>query len=196
MRRAAEDGPVAEESRDRAARLLAEVRVGKRTSLEALLPLVYEELKGIAASYMRRERGSHTLQPTALVNEACIRMLDAPRIDAQDRQQFLALAARVMRQVLVDHARRHDAQKRGGAKERVTLSDDVGALGGTDLDVLALDEALTRLAALDPRKAQVVELRFFAGMTSKEAGAVLGVSETTAEDDWYMARAWLRDRLA
>ena len=187
---------MAEESRDRTARLLAEVRAGKRASLEALLPLVYEELKGIAASYMRRERGSHTLQATALVNEACIRMLDAPRIDAQDRRQFLALAARVMRQVLVDHARRHDAQKRGGAQERVTLSDDVGALAGTDLDVLALDEALTRLAELDPRKSQVVELRFFAGMTSKEAGAVLGVSETTAEDDWYMARAWLRDRLA
>jgi RNA polymerase sigma-70 factor, ECF subfamily len=196
MRPAAEDGAVAEESRERTARLLTEVRGGSRNALEALLPLVYEELKTIAAAYMRRERGSHTLQPTALVNEACLRMLDAPRIEAHDRRQFFAVAARVMRQVLVDHARRHDAQKRGGDMERVTLSDEVGALAGADLDVLALDEALTQLARLDPRKAQVVELRFFAGMTSKEAGAVLGMSETTAEDDWYMARAWLRDRLA
>lgn len=175
--------------------LLRESRAGDAGALARLLPAVYDELRRLAASYLRRERAGHTLQPTALAHEAWIRLVDATRVEWRDRAQFLAIAARSMRQILVDHARTRDAIKRGGAHDRVTLSRVEGFTPGPDLDVLALEEALEALEALDPRKARIVELRFYGGLTAKEAASALGVSETTVENEWRFARAWLANRL-
>jgi RNA polymerase sigma factor (TIGR02999 family) len=164
--------------------------------LDELVPLVYDELRELAAAILRHERPGHSLQPTALVNEAYLRLIDATKVEWQGRAQFLALAARSMRQVLVDHARSRDAGKRGGDRVRVTLMDDaVGARGLQELDLLDIDDALEALAALDARKARVIELRFFAGLEMKEIADVLRIGLTTAEDDWYFARAWLRRHL-
>jgi RNA polymerase sigma-70 factor, ECF subfamily len=164
--------------------------------LDELVPLVYDELRQLAAAILRQERPGHSLQPTALVNEAYLRLIDATKVEWQGRAQFFALAGRSMRQILVDHARARDAAKRGGDRVRVTLSDDSGGLRGPeDLDLLDVDEALGELAALDARKARVIELRFFAGLEMKEIAEVLRIGMTTAEDDWYFARAWLRRRL-
>jgi len=168
---------------------------GDRAGLDAIVPDVYDELRRLAGSYMRREREAHTLQATALANEAYVRLADQTRVKWRGRAQFLAIAARAMRQILVDHARRRDAEKRGGDLVRVTLSDTAATFGQPVLDLLALDEALTALGALDERKARVVELRFFAGLSTKEAAEALDLSETTVDDDWALARAWLRRRL-
>lgn len=180
--------------RETTTRLLVATR-DDADALDRLLPLVYDELCRLAGSYLRRERADHTLQPTALAHEAWMRMVDATRVVWRDRAQFLAIAARTMRQILVDHARAHRAQKRGGDAVRVTLSDAQADFGRPDLDVLAVDEALDALAALDERKARVVELRFFGGLTEEEAAHALGVSQTTVENDWRFARAWLHRRL-
>jgi RNA polymerase sigma factor (TIGR02999 family) len=144
---------------------------------------------------MRQEHEAHTLQATALANEAYLRLADQTKVHWRGRAQFLAIAARAMRQILVDHARRHGAEKRGGGQAPVTLSDTAATFGRPALDLLALDEALNALGALDERKARVVELRFFAGLTTKEAAEALEASETTVDDDWALARAWLRRRL-
>lgn len=152
----------------------------------------YTALRGIAASYLRHE-GNHTLQPTALVNEAYVKLAGG---DWQGDTHFRAVASSAMRQILVDHARARLAQKRGGGWLRVTLSADAAATPGLDVDMLALDEALTALAELDDRKAKIVELRFFGGLTYGESANLLGISPKTAEADWYFARAWLRDRLS
>lgn len=176
-------------------RILAATEAGDRTGLDTLVPHVYDELRRLAGIHMRGEREGHTLQPTALANEVYLRLVDQTKIKWRGRAQFLAIAARSMRQILVDHARRHGAEKRGGAYARVTLSDTAGTFGQPALDLLALDEALVALGALDERKARVVELRFFAGLTTREAAEALDVSETTVEDDWALARAWLRRRL-
>ncbi len=175
--------------------LLAAREDASDAAFEALLPLVYDELRRLATSYLRRESAGHTLQPTALAHEAWMRMVDTTRVEWRDRAQFLAIAARMMRHVLVDHARAKQAEKRGGAVERVPLFDATASFGRPNLDVLAVDEALVTLARVDPRKAKVVELRFFGGLTSKEASHAMGVSETTVEDDWRFARAWLHTRL-
>lgn len=175
--------------------ILEAADAGDKSGLDALVPEVYEELRRLAASYMRQERETHTLQATALANEAYLRLADQTKVHWRGRAQFLAIAARAMRQILVDHARRRDAEKRGGGQARVTLSDTSATFGQPALDLLALDEALTTLGALDDRKARVVELRFFAGLTAKEAAEALGASETTVDDDWAFARAWLRSRL-
>ncbi len=164
-------------------------------STEALSAVLYNELRRLARAYMQRERREHTLQPTALANEAYLKLLDADGIDWQGRAHFLAIAARTMRAILVDHARRRDAKKRGGDLERLPLTEAVNALGTPVLDVLDLEAALEELGELDPRKVRVVEMRFFSGMTSKEIAEVLGVSAPTVQDDWYAARAWLRTRL-
>jgi RNA polymerase sigma factor (TIGR02999 family) len=177
-------------------RILAAAEGGDRAGLDELVPHVYDELRRLAGAYMRGEREGHTLQPTALANEAYLRLADQTRISWRGRAQFLAIAARAMRQILVDHARRRGAGKRGGGRERVTLSDTAATFGQPALDLLALDEALNDLGTLDGRKARVVELRFFAGLTAKEAAEALEVSETTVDDDWALARAWLRRRLA
>ena len=168
---------------------------GKPVDLEALVALLYDELRALASTLLRNERLAHTLQPTALAHEAWVKLVDADQVKWQGRAHFMALAARVMRRVLIDHARKRDAEKRGGGRRRVTLCDDTPVLGGSEIDLLALDEALTALAAVDARKSRVVELRFFSGMTMPEVAEALGVSLSTAEDDWFFARAWLGRRL-
>jgi RNA polymerase sigma factor (TIGR02999 family) len=171
--------------------LLREWRGGDNEALGRLLPMVEGELRRIARRCMRGERAGHSLQATALVNEAYMRLIDARRIHWQDRSHFLAISARLMRQVLVDHARARNYQKRGGGAQRVTLVDDLGGSDERPHDLVALDEALEALARLNERKAQVVELRFFGGLTLEETAHVLGVSTDTVERDWKLAKAWL-----
>jgi RNA polymerase sigma-70 factor (ECF subfamily) len=180
--------------------LLAQAGAGDSTAASRLMTLVYEELRGVAGGYLRGQRAGHTLQPTALVHEAFLKLTDKTNPRWNDRAHFFALAARAMRQILIDHARGKDAAKRGGgggegAWRRVTLDVAVAPSGHTDIDVLALDESLETLARLDPRQAQIVEMRFFGGLTVQEAADVLGVSVPTVELDWRMARAWLSRRL-
>jgi RNA polymerase sigma factor (TIGR02999 family) len=163
---------------------------------ERLIPLVYDELRRQAARHLRRERREHTLRPTGLVHEAYLRLVEQRQAAWQNRSQFFAVAARVMRRVLGDHARRHLAHKRGGSRCRVSLDDADGASPAErDLDLLALEQALTELAALDAAKARIVELRFFGGLSLPETAAVLGVSESTVSREWRMARAWLYRRI-
>jgi RNA polymerase sigma-70 factor (ECF subfamily) len=162
---------------------------------EQLLPVIYEELRGIASGYLRQERVNHTLQPTALVHEAYARLADQTQVPWSDAAHFRAITARVMRQVLVDHARKHGAIKRGGDRVRVTLSGQETPSPAIDLDVLELDGAMEELRELHERKSRVVELIFFGGLTHAETSKVLGVSQKTVEADWYAARAWLGKRL-
>jgi RNA polymerase sigma factor (TIGR02999 family) len=174
--------------------LLEAAGSGDRRAVERLYEFVYGELHQLARSNLRRERSGHTLQPTALVNEAYIRL--APGDDPwQNRRHFFHAAGRAMRQILVDHARRRDADKRGGGAERVTLSDVDAVAPEDEIDVLRLDAALEGLAGEDPRLAELVTLRFFAGMSIDEAAAAIGISPATAKRDWAFARAWLRTRL-
>ncbi len=168
---------------------------GDRRALDDMLPLVYDELHRLAARYLGRERPDHTLQPTALVHEAYLRLVRQREVDWRNRAQFLGLAAGIMRRILVNHARDRAAAKRSGDRERVSLSLVEAPSGGRDLDLLALEAALDRLAELDPRKARVVELRFFGGLTMEEIAAVLEISRATVERDWSFARAWLYDAL-
>jgi RNA polymerase sigma factor (TIGR02999 family) len=165
---------------------------GDREALSALMPLVYDELRKMAAGRLRREREQHTLQPTALVHEAYLRLVDQSALNWQSRSHFLGIAAHMMRQVLVDHARRRRARKRAGAEVRVTLDDAMHGARGLDMDVLALDEALEALKADDPQAARVVELRYFGGLSIAETAEVLGVGTATVEREWRVARAWLR----
>ena len=170
--------------------ILARVREGDPDALDELLPLVYAELRRLAAGYMRSERAEHTLQPTALVHEAYLRLL-GDRADWADRRHFLATAARAMRRILVEHARARGRKKRGGGFERTPLEDELIGQAPPGTNLLALDAALDQLAVQDPRKAQVVELLSFGGLTAEEAGNVLGVASRTVERDWKFARAWL-----
>lgn len=159
--------------------------------MERLVPLIYAELRQIAERAMRRERSDHTLQPTALVHEAFLRLVGKPDLSWESRAHFLNIAAQAMRRVLLMHARERRAAKRGGGLERVTLDDElVGTSDGVDL--IGLDESLQRLAAIFPRKARVVELRFFAGLTLEETGKVLEISLATVKREWDFARAWIR----
>lgn len=171
------------------------LRRGEPDAMMELMPLVYDEVKQIAAAQLYRERKEHTLQPTALVNEVYLRLVDEDSRNWQSRAHFFGIVGRAMRQILVDHARAKQAAKRGGDRERISFSvaAQVGAEPG--LDILDLDAALTELTALDERKAQVLELRYFAGLNKAEAAEVLGVSPTTVQNEWLMARAWLRSRL-
>jgi RNA polymerase sigma factor (TIGR02999 family) len=175
-------------------RILEAINGGDRDARERLVPLVYGELRGLAAGYMRREREGHTLQPTALVNEAWIRLVDQSRVEWRGRAHFFGIAAQAMRRILVDHHRRRSAARRGAGKA-VTMLED-----GTDtfrdpLDLVALDEAMTELAELDARAARIVELRFFGGLSVEETAEVLDVSTPTVKRDWRTARAWLYGRL-
>jgi RNA polymerase sigma factor (TIGR02999 family) len=166
-----------------------------QVSPERLLPLVYDELRGLARSQLRRERADHTLQATELVHEAYERLADQSRVNWRGRTHFYAVAAQVMRRLLVDHARQRGRRKRGGGAQRVTLG-GVAAPAGLDLEeLIALDRTLKKLAALDQREARVVELRYFAGLTTGEIASVLGVSQRTVEGDWAFARAWLKQEL-
>jgi RNA polymerase sigma factor (TIGR02999 family) len=174
-----------------ATRELADHAAGDPGAASRLLPLVYDELRALAARYMRRERPEHTLQPTALVHEAYIRLIDISRIDWQGKTHFVAMAARQMRRVLVDHARAHRALKRGAARRTISLDENVAFTPGNVLDLLAFDEALDKLSRASPRQSRVAELRCFAGMSTRETAFILGVSERTARQDWMVARAWL-----
>jgi RNA polymerase sigma factor (TIGR02999 family) len=169
---------------------------GEAAAADRLIPVVYEELHRQAARAMRREGHSHTLQATALVHEAYLRLVDQQRVQWRNRAHFFGIAAEVMRRVLVDHARARDAAKRGGGAQRLTLGDALGVPSdGTDADVLALHEALERLALLDPDQARLVELRYFGGLNIEESAEALGVSPATVKREWAVARAWLRREL-
>jgi RNA polymerase sigma factor (TIGR02999 family) len=162
---------------------------------EAMLSLVYGELRRLAASYLRRERPGHTLQPTALVHEAYVRLLDQRQIDWCNRAQFIGLAAVMMRRILVNHARDRVAEKRGGGAQHVPLTLAGEGIGAVEVNLLHLHEALTRLSETDPRKGQIVELKFFGGLTTEEIAAALSISTATVERDWKFARAWLHRTL-
>ncbi len=178
-------------------RLLLEACQGQRASLEALLPLVYDELKAIAAQKLRGERRDHTLQPTALVHEAFLRMVDQTRVQWQGRAHFCAVAASMMRRILVDHARAKAAEKRGAGRRELPLLETIGlAKEPNPVDIVALDDLLAELARLNERHARVVELRFFGGLNVEETAHTLGVSPATVKNDWRAARAWLLAQLS
>jgi len=164
---------------------------GDRAALDQLTPLVYEELHRLARNHMSRERQGHTLQTSALVNEAYLRLIDQKNVRWQNRAQFFSIASRLMRRILVDHARSHRYAKRGGDIRRVSLDEAAVLAQESAAELVALDDALKSLAALDPRKCQVVELRFFGGMSVEESAEVLGVSVVTVMRDWSTAKAWL-----
>jgi RNA polymerase sigma factor (TIGR02999 family) len=166
-----------------------------RQSVDSLLPIVYEELRRLAASYIRRERPGQTLQPTALVHEAYMRLMKDKPGRWQNRAHFCAIAAHSMRQILIERARARGAQKRGGARHRVTLDDALVAGGERSIDLVALDEALERLAALDPEQARLVELRFFGGLTVEETAEAMKISPATVKRHWALASAWLAREL-
>lgn len=175
--------------------LLAAWRGGDLDARDRLIGIVYPELRAIARRQLANERGDHTLQPTALVNEAYMRLSRLDRIDWQDRVHFVRMASRVMREILVDHARRHGAGKRDGG-ERVPITQVEVAAPVGDIDMLALDGALDRLAAIDPARAQLVELRYFGGLTIEETAEALAISPATAKRHWQAARAWLFEALS
>jgi len=179
-----------EPARD-ATRLLTEWRAGNDAALDRLIPLVYDELRELARRYLRRERREHTLQPTALVHEAYLRLVDQQQAGWRNRAHFIAIAAQMMRRILVDHARAHDAAKRGSGAEKLSIDSVSEPAVDPEVDVIALDAALERLAALDPVQARIVELRFFGGLTIEETSEVVGVGPTTVKREWQMARAWL-----
>jgi RNA polymerase sigma-70 factor, ECF subfamily len=171
-------------------KLLRDWTGGDRSALDRLLPVVYEELRRTAAAYMRRERAGHTLQATALINEAYLRVIDLNRIEWRDRTHFFALCAQMMRRILVDHARSRTYLKRGGGVRPVILDESI-VVGEPNTELIALDDALKALAIRDQRKARVVELRFFAGMSVEETAAVLEVSPQTVLRDWSLSKTWL-----
>lgn len=177
-------------------RLLNAWRQGDAGARDRLFVLVYEELRRRAASHLRRERRDHTLRPTALVHEAYLRLMGQDRAQWQGRSQFFAIASETMRRVLVDHARERKAAKRGGTAVRVVLEEDVASTDAREVDLIALDGALDELAALDPRKSRLVEMRFFGGLEMEEIAAVLDISRATADRDWRFARRWLYRRMA
>jgi RNA polymerase sigma-70 factor, ECF subfamily len=171
--------------------LLQSARAGDPRAGEKLYPLVYDELRRLASAYMRRERPGHTLQATALIHEAYLRMTGGKIVEAQNRSHFIAIAAKVMRRVLVDHARMHNAGMHGGGQKRIDLEHAGAASSGTPADLIEIDRALERLEQIAPRQAKVVELRFFAGLSVEETAALLHVAPRSVKRDWAMARIWL-----
>jgi RNA polymerase sigma factor (TIGR02999 family) len=170
---------------------LLELGRGDKAGLDQMLPVLYDELHRLAEAYLRREDPGHTLQPTALVHEAYLRLIDQRRVDWRNRAQFLGVAAGIMRRILVDHARGRAARKRGGGAEAVSLSLVEAPSGRPEVELIALEQALEQLTARDPRKAQVVELKFFGGLSAREIAEVMGISDATVEREWAFARAWL-----
>ncbi len=171
--------------------LLEKVGQGQGSAIDQLLPLVYDELKSLAERHLRGERVHHTLQPTALVNEAYIKLMHQTRVRWRDRAHFLAVASQAIRRILIDHARARNRRKRMGTRTRIPFTNTLPVFFEENDDLIALDEALLKLASQAPRKGQVVEMRFFGGLTTEEVAAVLGVNSRTAERDWQYARAWL-----
>jgi RNA polymerase sigma factor (TIGR02999 family) len=176
--------------------LLGEWSRGDTGALEQLLPMVYAELRRVAQRALRRERVDHTLQPTALINELYLKLVQQRSASWENRAQFFAVAARLMRRILVDHARAQAAAKRGGSSPRVSLTEAEHVGAEPALEVLAVDHALTRLAQLDPDQARIVELRYFSGLTVEETAHVLGTSPRTVKREWRLAKAWLYDQLS
>lgn len=174
-----------------ATRLIARMQAGEPDAADSLMSLIYKELRAIAAGQLRNERPGHTLQPTALVHEAFLRLVNQREADFQSRGHFLAVAATAMRRILVNHAQARAAAKRGGGAARIPLADDLAVDAGRDVDLVALDEALSTLAERDERKARVVEQRFFAGLEMSQIAENLGVSLATVKRDWEYARTWL-----
>ncbi len=169
---------------------------GDQAALEKLMPLVYSELRRLATAYLRRERAGHTLQPTALVNEAYLKLVDQRSAKWQNRAHFFGISAQLMRRILVDHARQHQAVKRGGSvQKRISITSAETLVKQPELDLLALNEALDELAKMDPQQGRIVELKFFGGLSIEEIAEVLDIGHATVERDWKMARAWLRRQL-
>jgi len=175
--------------------LLAEWSDGNQSALDELYPLVYEELHRLARRYMSRERKGHTLQTTALINEAYVRLVDQRNVHWANRSHFFAISAQIMRRILIDHARRHAYAKRGGGAQQVSLEEVAIVANEKSAEIIRLDEALTTLAKMDPRRCHVVELRYFGGLSNEEIAGVLNVSENTVTRDWNLARAWLHQQL-
>ncbi len=175
--------------------ILIDLSTGEPSAADRLLPLIYDELRALAGRFMEKERADHTLQATGLVHEAYLKLIDQSRVDWKNRAHFFAVAAEMIRRVLVDHARGHLSAKRGGAAQRITLSDAADSPEAAPIDFLDLNEALDELGALNERHRKVIELRFFGGLSVDEAAHVLEVSPQTVRLDWRMARGWLRQRL-
>ena len=188
----AEDGP----SPSRVTRVLLDWSDGDERARDEVLPLVYDELRRLAALYLLRERHDHTLQPTALVHEAYLRLVDQRQVNWRNRAQFVGLAAVMMRRILVNYARDRAAGKRGGDMQKVPLSDADEPGRPEDVDVIVLHDALDQLSAIDPRKSRIVELKFFGGLTTNEIAEILQLSPATIERDWSFARAWLYDAIS
>ena len=176
--------------------LLAEWSNGNQGALDKLYPLVYEELRRLAHRYMRRERKDHTLQTTALINEAYLRLIDQKSVHWENRAHFFSISAQIMRRILIDYARRYQYAKRGGGAKKISLDDAAVVAKERAAELLMLDEALMSLAERDPRRSQVVELRFFGGLSNEEIASVLKVSPNTVTRDWNLARAWLYRELS
>ena len=172
-------------------RLLSDWSNGDRRALDELLPLVYEELRHLANAYLRRERDGHTLQSTALVHEAFLRLVNQHDVQWQGRAHFFGIAAQMIRRILVDHARAQRAAKRGAGAVRIELGEELAVAQQRDLDLIALDDALERLATMDGRQSRIVELRFFAGLSVEDTADVMGISTATVKREWSSARAWL-----
>ena len=180
----------------RVTELLLAAAGGKREGFDELVPLVYDDLRRVAAAQMRREAAGHSLQPTALVHEVYLRLIDQRKVEWRSRVHFFGVAAGLMRRILVDHARARLAGKRGGGRQRLTLAGDEAAASPRTIDILALHVALERMAEFNPRQARIVELRYFGGLTIEEAAAVLGISDATLVREWTIAKAWLRAELS
>ncbi len=184
--------PMIAPPRQQVTQILIDWSEGDPEAADRLMPLVYDELRHLARSYLQRERSGHTLQATGLVHEAYLRLVDQTSVTWQNRAHFFRVAAQVMRRILVDHARRFRASKRGGEWEKVEFDEALALAPSRSVDLVALDDALQELAQLKPEHSQIVELRFFGGLTFEEVGEVLDISSRTAEREWRMARAWLR----
>jgi RNA polymerase sigma factor (TIGR02999 family) len=176
--------------------LLAEWSDGNQSALDELYPLVYDELHRLARRYMSRERKGHTLQTTALINEAYVRLVDQRNVHWANRSHFFAISAQIMRRILIDHARRHAYAKRGGGAQQVSLEEVAAITPDPGRELMRLDEALKSLAEMDPRRSQVVEMRYFGGLNNDEIAGVLKISANTVTRDWNMARAWLYNQLS
>jgi RNA polymerase sigma factor (TIGR02999 family) len=179
------------ENRANITQLLVDWNDGDKTALDQLIPIVYAELRRQAARYLRQERPGHTLQTTALINEAYLRLVDQKSVQWQNRAQFFGIAAQLMRRILVDHARTKHRAKRGGSAIRVSLSEAIAVTKDTNQDLVEIDEALTRLAEIDEQQSKIVELRFFSGLNVEETAAALNISPATVKRDWSVAKAWL-----
>lgn len=175
--------------------LLNDYQGGKKDALDELFPLVYGELRKLAANRLRGERSDHTLQPTALVHEAYLRLIEQHSADWQNRAHFFGLAAEMMRRILVNHAVKNNAEKRFGNRTRLVLDEIVDFTNGADVNLILLDEALNKLAEFDPKQAKIVELKFFGGLTNEEIAEVTGVSDSTVKREWRIAKAWLHEQL-